>query len=255
MSGGSGLAGCFHSATGVLRSLRIYYGDRRRHRAMDALHAQFTEPGDLVFDIGSHVGDRIASFRRLGCRVVAVEPQPSLARLLTLLYGWRRDVTILQAAAGASEGSLELHLNLANPTVATGSKAFIGAARDADGWREQRWTRQVSVPLTTLDALIRAHGKPAFVKIDVEGLEAEVLAGLSQPVPALSFEFTIIQRDVALAALDRCAALGRYRFNAARGESQRLLFAPWLDAAHLRDWLNSLPAAANSGDIYARLQP
>lgn len=255
MSGGRDLADCFHSATGVLRSLRIYYGDRHRHRAMDALHAQFTEPGDLVFDIGSHVGDRIASFRRLDCRVVAVEPQPSLARLLTLLYGWRRDVTILQAAAGASEGSLELHLNLANPTVATGSKAFIGAARDVDGWREQRWTRQVSVPLTTLDALIRAHGKPAFVKIDVEGLEAEVLAGLSQPIPALSFEFTIIQRDVALAALDRCAALGRYRFNAALGESQRLLFAPWLDAAHLRDWLNSLPAAANSGDIYARLQP
>jgi FkbM family methyltransferase len=255
VSGGAGLADRFHSATGVLRSLRIYYGDRRRHRAMDALYAQFTEPGDLVFDIGSHVGDRIASFRRLDCRVVAAEPQPALARVLALLYGWRRDVTILQAAVGAHEGTLELHLNLANPTVATGSEAFIGAARDAEGWHQERWTKRVSVPQTTLDALIRHHGKPAFVKIDVEGFEAEVLAGLSQPVAALSFEFTIIQRDVARAALDRCAALGRYHFNAALGESQRLLFAQWLDAAKLQDWLNSLPASANSGDIYARLQP
>ncbi len=255
MSGGESLADRFHSACGVLRSLRIYYADRRRHRAMDALYAQFTEPGDLVFDIGSHVGDRIASFRRLDCRVLAAEPQPALARVLTLLYGWRRDVTILQAAVGAAEGTLDLHLNLANPTVATGSEAFIGAAGNAEGWRQERWTKRVTVPQTTLDALIRIHGKPAFVKIDVEGFEADVLAGLSQPVAALSFEFTIIQRDVALAALDRCAALGRYHFNAALGESQRLLFAQWLDAAKLQDWLNSLPDAANSGDIYARLQP
>jgi FkbM family methyltransferase len=255
VSASGGAFDSVRSALGVLRSLRIYYGGRARRRAMDALHAQFTERGDLVFDVGSHVGDRIASFRRLGCRVVAVEPQPHLARLLKLIYGWRRDVTIVQAAVGAAEGTLDLHLNLANPTIATGSDAFIDAARGADGWRAERWTQRVAVPLTTLDALIRAHGAPAFVKIDVEGFEADVLAGLSRPLPAFSFEFTTIQRDVALAALDRSRALGRYAFNAALGESQRLVFRQWLAPADLRDWLNTLPAAANSGDIYARLQP
>ena len=47
---------------------------------MDALYARFVKAGDLVFDIGSHVGDRIAAFRRLGARVVACEPNPSLVR-------------------------------------------------------------------------------------------------------------------------------------------------------------------------------
>jgi hypothetical protein len=41
---------------------------------MDRLYSRFVRPGDLVFDIGAHVGDRVASFRRLGAHVVAAEP-------------------------------------------------------------------------------------------------------------------------------------------------------------------------------------
>src|SRR5262249_13553802 len=82
------------TARGIFRSLRLYYGDRGRRAAMERLYAQFIEPGDLVFDIGAHVGDRIAAFRRLGARVVAVEPQPPLAKVLRLLYGRDRNVTI-----------------------------------------------------------------------------------------------------------------------------------------------------------------
>ena len=75
------------TARGVMRSLGIYYGwhQRRRSSAMDALYRRFVKRGDLVFDIGAHVGDRVAAFRRLGARVVAVEPQPALASTLTML--------------------------------------------------------------------------------------------------------------------------------------------------------------------------
>jgi FkbM family methyltransferase len=238
---------------GVGRSLHIYYRDRNRRAAMDRLYAAFVRPGDLVFDIGAHVGDRVAAFRRLGARVVAVEPQPALVATLKLLYGRDRAVAIEPVAVGRSTGALDLKLNLDNPTVSTASDAFVAAAQGAAGWEGQAWTKTIRVPVMTLDALIARHGAPAFIKIDVEGFEAEALAGLSRPVPALSFEFTTIQRELAAACVARCAALGYASYNAALGESQTLVHADWLDAPETARWLGGLPQSANSGDVYARL--
>ena len=241
----------FRTVRSVIRSLRIYYGDRSHAPAMDRLYSQFVQRGDLVFDVGSHVGDRIASFRRLGARVIAVEPQPAFAKLLRLIYGRNRDVVIESAAVGRETGSTRIMINPDNPTVSTVSQDFVSAAGNAPGWETQRWTQSLVVPVTTLDALIARHGVPSFIKIDVEGYEAEALHGLSQRVKALSFEFTTIQRPVALACVDRCAALGLSRFNAALGESQTLAHDGWIDSAAIARWLTGLPHEANSGDIYA----
>ena len=241
------------SARGVLRSLRIYYGDGRRRAAMDRLHGAFVRPGDLVFDIGAHVGDRVASFRRRGARVVAVEPQGALVAVLRLIHGRDPAVAIEAVAVGRHGGTIPLHLNLDNPTVSTASNDFVQAAAGTPGWANERWTTSVIAPMTTLDALIARHGKPAFIKIDVEGFEAEALAGLSQPVATLSFEFTTIQRDVAVAALRRCASLGFRHFNAALGESQTFAHGRWIDDAAIEQWLLALPPEANSGDVYATL--
>lgn len=240
------------AAGGIARSLALYHRDPDRAARMDALHARFIGSGALVFDIGAHVGDRIASFRRLGARVVAVEPQPAALRALRLMF--RRDpgVVLVPAAVGAAEGTARMHLNTRNPTVSTLSPDFIAAARGAPGWEGQDWDRTLDVPVTTLDALIARHGRPAFIKIDVEGHEAEVLAGLGQPVPALSFEFTTIQRAAALQALDRLEALGEHVFNLSLGEAQHLEFAAWQPADAIAAWLRAAPAAVNSGDIYAR---
>ena len=238
---------------GVIRSLGIYYGNRSQRAAMDRLYRQFVRPGDLVFDVGAHVGDRVGSFRRLGARVVAVEPQPPLVTTLKLLYGLSSNVIIEPAAIGRESGTVALKLNIDNPTVSTASDAFVRAADGAPGWQDQAWTETIEVPLTTLDALIERHGRPAFIKIDVEGFEAEALAGLSRPVKALSFEFTTIQRDVALGCLVRCTALGFRRYKVALGESQSFVEDRWQSVDEIARWLKQLPVEANSGDIYAAI--
>jgi FkbM family methyltransferase len=243
----------FRTARGILRSLRIYYGDRSRAAAMDRLYGGLVRRGDLVFDVGAHVGDRVASFRRLGARVVAIEPQPAMVKVLKLFYGRSADVAIEAVAVGRAIGATIMMVNADNPTVSTASPAFVSAARDAPGWDTQRWTTSVEVPVTTLDALIGKHGLPAFIKIDIEGFEAEALHGLSRAVTALSFEFTTIQRDIAFGCIERCIALGYTRFNAAPGESQTFVHHDWVGSEEIARWLSGLPHAANSGDIYAAL--
>ncbi len=237
----------------ILRSLRIYYGDRERNEKMDAIYARFLKAGDLAFDVGSHVGDRSGSFLRLGAKVIAFEPQPALGSVLRIFYGRNPKFELVRSAVGGREGEIELKLNTRNPTVATASDDFIKSADAAPGWEGQRWDDKIRVPMTTLDAMIRRYGKPAFVKIDVEGFEDEVLSGLSQPLPALSIEFTTIQRHVALQAIRRLAAMAPYRFNAALGESQRFAHPQSLSAEEICRWIESLPMEANSGDVYASL--
>lgn len=236
------------------RSLDVYYTDAPRDAAMDALYQSFLGPNDLAFDIGSHVGDRIGAFRRLGARVVALEPQPLCAHVIKHLYAGDASVVLVESACGPKPGTLTLHINSANPTVTTASTDFVRAADGAGGWEGQRWDSTIDVPVTTLDALIAQHGTPAFIKIDVEGFEADVLAGLTHPIATLSFEFTTIQRDVAYTCLDRLAALGPYRFNIALGESQMMSFAQPISKTDMAAHIASLPHDANSGDVYALLE-
>ena len=241
------------SAAILARSLRVYHGDAERRARMDALYGQFLKPGDLAFDIGSHVGDRVSSFRRLGARALALEPQPGPARVIRLIHGRDPGVTLVQAAVGDREGEVTLRINKANPTVSTASGAFIEAADGAGGWEGEVWDEKITVPCLTLDRLIGEHGRPAFIKIDVEGFEDRVLTGLGAPVEALSFEFTTIAREVAQRCLDRLARLGPYRFDVALGETQELVFGRWNSGAEMAAYLRNLPHAANSGDVYAVL--
>lgn len=236
---------------GISRSLWQYHASPARAQRMRAFYQPLVSADGLVFDVGAHVGDRTRAFRALGAEVVAVEPQPAAFRCLKWLFAPSRRVHLVNAAVSDSEGEITLKINLANPTVSTASAAFVAAADGAHGWADQRWEETRTVPATTLDALIARFGTPDFIKIDVEGFEETVLAGLSQPVAALSFEFTTIQRPVAFHCIERLEALGAYRYNLSLGESFAMEYERWLSADEIAKRIAALPHSVNSGDIYA----
>ena len=126
--------------------------------------------------------------------------------------------------------------------------------RAAPGFAGVRWDAEESVEVTTLDALIAAYGLPRFIKIDVEGFEAEVLAGLARPVPWVAFEYLPAAPEATAACIARLSALGPYEFNLVPGEARSFALETWRDAAAIAPALAEAARGGRSGDLYARLR-
>jgi FkbM family methyltransferase len=238
---------------GLARSVAIYHLIPRRQREMRKLYAGFVNAGDIVFDVGAHVGNRTRALAALGCRVIAVEPQPDFARVLRLLFGRSPRVEIVEAAIGASAGKASLSISERTPTVTTVAAEWRDARANEPEFDGVRWNRSLLVDRTTLDLLIARWGMPAFVKIDVEGAEPAVLAGLTHAVPALSFEYVPSAPGEVRACVERVSALGAYLFNWSVGESFKLESETWLSADEMMTALQTPRARHRSGDVYARL--
>jgi FkbM family methyltransferase len=245
-------------AWGIVRSLAMYHGVPGRHRRMVRFYGEFLGPGDVAFDIGAHVGSRVRAWRKLGARVIAVEPQPDCLSVLRLFFGRDPEVVIVPKAVGAQPGRAQLGLSTATPTVSSMSREWIDSVTTDRSFARVRWDRSVEVEVTTLDDLIAAYGEPAFCKVDVEGFETEVLAGLTRPLRGLSFEYLPPAHDAALAVLDLVRKLGEpaggYVFNYSPIETMRLASDRWLDADELVRLLERFRPLGRSGDVYARLR-
>ncbi len=159
------------------------YWDPLMHKEQGmALYGRFCKPGDLVFDIGANVGERTGWFLELGCEVVAVEP---LQHLLNHADG--RAHRVCAAVGPRVEASVPFYHCTHSHYLSTLSQEYVRQVYEQPGIGGNVYT-EITTSVVTLDWLIDWYGVPAFCKIDVEGGEAGVLAGLSESLAALSFE-------------------------------------------------------------------
>jgi FkbM family methyltransferase len=219
------------------------------HQAALGHYRQFVEPGDLVFDLGANVGARTALFRELGATVVAVDPQPSSVEALESRFRDDPRVVVVDKAVAASPGPHTLMVD-ADSGLSTISRGWIEAATASGRFPQAAWSHKVEVTGTTLDALIDEFGRPRFSKIDVEGSEAEVLKGLTQPLPSASFEFTADTVDRTVPCIEAFCDLGPCEFALSYEES--MLLGRWEPAEMVIARLRSIPDQLLWGDVYVR---
>src|SRR5262249_21672789 len=90
---------------------------------------------------------------------------------------------------------------------------------------------EILVPTYTLDEMIALHGKPQYIKIDAEGYDYEVLRGLSQSVPYISFECHDDRQDqieMAINCINYLSSLGELAINITPAENLVFAYPEWL---------------------------
>jgi FkbM family methyltransferase len=238
---------------GIARQVATIYWRKRRTPKMRAFYRQFIKPNDLVFDVGANIGRYTAIFLALGARVLAIEPQADCMAKIKARFGKHQRVAFYQGGVAAQAGELELNVCSVS-TCSSFSSQWIEHAKNRHGFEDHRWYATQRVPVTTLDALIAQHGLPAFIKIDVEGYELPVLQGLSQPVAALSFEYSPELLSAASACMAHLQALGDYEFNTTYPGTFVFMLPSWTTASALEHLLANHPSICRPGDLYARLR-
>lgn len=123
--------------------------------------------GDLVVDVGANVGNHAVYMAAAGARVIAVEPNNQLAEAIKAsaeLNGWADRLSVLAIGLGQTEGRAGFAAE--NPANLGGMSLVQG-----DG----------PIRIRTLDTILDGD-RPSIIKIDVEGMEMEVLKGAATTI-------------------------------------------------------------------------
>lgn len=128
----------FDRTLGLLRSLALDRGIPWRAAQLRRSYRGFVPAGGLAFDVGAPAGNRVAAFRSLGARVVAIEPQPDFVRLPERGLGHDPQVTVLAQALGRAPGEARLPVSARTPTASTLSADFVRRAGASASFRGAR---------------------------------------------------------------------------------------------------------------------
>ena len=242
-------------SVGLYRAARILYrqwlnqAELEEFRQDVALYSELVEAGSLCFDVGANIGKKTEALLEAGAKVVAFEPQPSCMKELEARCSpYRSRLCKYQRAVGAEPGEATLYVH--------DIRSHSSLEQDWGGGSKA--LASIRVPVITLDQAIAQVGQPEYCKIDVEGWEHEVLKGLTQPIPLLSFEYHLQRRsiDKTLACLDYLSRFGELRINVTSGKISLFAFQEWLC---LEKFLSLFPDTFfsrkqyNYGDIFVRI--
>ena len=147
---------------------------RLDHDPMIKTLANMIPPGTVAIDVGASIGDHTAAYLRKAAKVLAFEPNPAAFECLKYNCPTADSRNV---ALGSEAGELFWFNEHPN----------YGASYVSNKFREG----SVKVPVLTLDSL-SLDGKIGYIKVDIEGWEAEFLKGAVQTIkthkPIMCFE-------------------------------------------------------------------
>jgi FkbM family methyltransferase len=145
-------------------------------------------PGDLLVDIGAHIGYVSCFAAAFGATVLAVEMQPTLIPVVAANAAMNNLWTVhpVNAAAGSSPGLVQTLRFDPSP----GLMAHSERLRNND-FPPGSVNHDLIMRVAVDDLVLAGRPPPAFVKIDVEGAEGLVVAGCRRLIAAENTRFLV----------------------------------------------------------------
>jgi FkbM family methyltransferase len=141
-----------------------------------------------LFDVGANVGQSVTKFVHLWpkARIYSFEPSPTTFTHLTAAHGAKPNVTLINAGVGSEPGSLSLR-----ESTTSVMSSFL--AVDQRAWGEVY--KETSVPVVTVDQFCaeRDISSIAFLKIDTQGFDHQVLLGAQKMIASGQVRFLQIE--------------------------------------------------------------
>src|SRR3954447_18222427 len=150
-------------------------GDSRFEPYLLALAERFAEPGAIVWDLGACMGVFALAAAHRGAGVVAFEPDPFEAGLLRRTAALNPDLDLRIVEAALCDREARVELEIAARGRAASALAGVPKTTQMGGVR-----CRIGVAGLTLDRALELYPAPSFIKCDVEGAEAQVLAGAAR---------------------------------------------------------------------------
>lgn len=127
-------------------------------------------------DIGANLGLFSYLMSRYSQKVIAIEPQPKLARYLTQVLP--KNVSILNLAVSDHDGIAQMLIPKVKGLIGSSAQQdALATIEAANPITNQVDTDHIDVPIKTLDEILAKYPQIDFIKIDVEGHELAVLNG------------------------------------------------------------------------------
>ncbi len=150
---------------------------------------------DVFVDVGANIGYYTCMARAKSVHTIAIEPLDSNLRVLyknVSANGWRDGVEVFPVALSDVPGLLELY------GTNTGASLI-------PGWAGRARSKGRIVPVSTLDTLLasRFEGQRLLIKVDVEGVEHQVLRGAARtlarnPAPRWIVEVCLTENQTGI---------------------------------------------------------
>lgn len=168
---------------------------------------------DLIYDVGMHKGEDTEFYLRKGFRVVAIEANPELAAACATEFKETVEVgrlTIVNKAISEAPGSIDFYINENHSVWGTADLDWVKR-------NEKRGTtsKAITVDAVTIASVVKAHGVPYYMKVDIEGNDIFCLTGLrplAEKPNYISVESSATSVKDTLEQLDVLSELGYTRF-------------------------------------------